>query len=149
MYAGQIVEQAPVSGLFGDPRHPYTRGLLAAMPEDTPQARGTRLGAIPGIVPSLMHQPAGCPFAPRCHHAQEGCTAPPPMRMEGAHAWRCVLMRASPPPAMGAGALPPPSGAPILLAEGLRRQYSVGRGLFRSGQMLHAVDGVASAAREA
>ena len=63
MYAGRIVEEAPVRPLFHDPRHPYTQGLLASMPGGT---RGGRLTAIQGIVPPLGHLPPGCPFAPRC-----------------------------------------------------------------------------------
>jgi oligopeptide/dipeptide ABC transporter ATP-binding protein len=62
MYAGRIVEQAPVRALFRDPKHPYTRGLLASLPG----AHGTRLRGIEGTVPRLGHIPAGCPFAPRC-----------------------------------------------------------------------------------
>ena len=63
MYAGRIVEEAPVVELFRNPRHPYTRGLLASMPGG---AAGTRLKAIPGTVPPLGQLPRGCAFAPRC-----------------------------------------------------------------------------------
>src|SRR4029434_2121238 len=60
MYAGRIVEEAPVRSLFRDPRHPYTRGLLASLPGQ----HGTRLRAIEGTVPQLGYIPAGCAFAP-------------------------------------------------------------------------------------
>ena len=70
MYAGRIVEQAPVRYLFRDPRHPYTRGLLASIPGGT---RGTKLQAIPGTVPTLSKQPPGCPFHPRCSFRFEPC----------------------------------------------------------------------------
>jgi oligopeptide/dipeptide ABC transporter ATP-binding protein len=70
MYAGRIVEQAPVRDLFRDPRHPYTRGLLASTPGGAP---GTRLQAIPGTVPPLGKLPPGCPFSPRCPNRFEPC----------------------------------------------------------------------------
>jgi peptide/nickel transport system ATP-binding protein len=70
MYAGRIVEQAPVRELFRDPRHPYTRGLLASIPGGAP---GTELRAIEGTVPGLGKLPDGCPFVPRCPHRFEPC----------------------------------------------------------------------------
>jgi peptide/nickel transport system ATP-binding protein len=70
MYAGRIVEEAPVRELFHDPRHPYTLGLLASIPGG---ARGSRLAAIQGTVPPLGHLPPGCPFAPRCPKRFEPC----------------------------------------------------------------------------
>jgi peptide/nickel transport system ATP-binding protein len=70
MYAGRIVEEAPVRELFHDPRHPYTQGLLASIPGGS---RGSRLAAIQGTVPALGHLPPGCPFAPRCPQRFEPC----------------------------------------------------------------------------
>jgi oligopeptide/dipeptide ABC transporter ATP-binding protein len=70
MYAGRIVEQAPVASLFADPLHPYTRGLLGSMPG---REQGRRLRAIPGTVPPLGHLPPGCTFAPRCPDRFEPC----------------------------------------------------------------------------
>jgi peptide/nickel transport system ATP-binding protein len=70
MYAGRIVETAPVRALFAEPKHPYTRGLLASMPDDAP---GTRLRAIQGAVPPLGALPAGCAFSPRCPDRFEPC----------------------------------------------------------------------------
>ena len=75
MYAGRIVEEAPVRDLFFDPRHPYTRGLLASIPGG---ARGSRLQAIQGTVPPIGHLPPGCAFAPRCPSHFEPCDAAPP-----------------------------------------------------------------------
>jgi oligopeptide/dipeptide ABC transporter ATP-binding protein len=75
MYAGRIVEEAPVEQLFSDPRHPYTRGLMASMPGGAP---GARLNAIPGTVPPLGHLPKGCAFAPRCPDRFEPCASAPP-----------------------------------------------------------------------
>ena len=71
MYAGEIVEEAPVDELFEDPRHPYTQGLLRALPHVS--LRRGRLRPIPGLVPPPQLMPPGCRFAPRCAHAVEAC----------------------------------------------------------------------------
>ncbi len=71
MYAGEIVEQAPVDQLFEDPRHPYTQGLLRALPQVTVQR--SRLEPIPGLVPPPQMMPPGCRFSPRCPYAVEIC----------------------------------------------------------------------------
>ncbi|WP_417629385.1 oligopeptide/dipeptide ABC transporter ATP-binding protein [Paracoccus pacificus] len=79
MYAGAVVEQAPVKPLFDAPAHPYTRGLLASIPHpDRPE--GERLVAIPGSVPPLFNLPAGCAFRPRCPIAIEACARPVHLR---------------------------------------------------------------------
>jgi peptide/nickel transport system ATP-binding protein len=87
MYAGRIVEQAPVRELFRHPRHPYTTGLLRAMPkaESTNPDRiaggaveRARLAEIPGTVPSLGALPPGCSFAARCPSAADDCRAAVP-----------------------------------------------------------------------
>jgi len=83
MYAGQIVESAPVHALFADPQHPYTIGLLGSIPRlDVERAR---LATIEGTVPSPNNQPKGCRFAPRCPFADRRChDEPPPLRALGA-----------------------------------------------------------------
>jgi len=70
MYAGRIVEEAAVRTLFADPKHPYTRGLMASIPGGAP---GTRLRAIQGTVPPLGELPPGCSFTPRCPNRFEPC----------------------------------------------------------------------------
>ena len=66
MYAGQIVEEGPVAGLFAAPRHPYTQGLLGCIPVPGRTAPGQPLGTIPGVVPSLVGELRGCAFIDRC-----------------------------------------------------------------------------------
>ena len=66
MYAGRLVEQAVAKELFVDPKHPYTRALLRAMPEDGDDGRGKRLRALPGNAPDPVAPPPGCRFHPRC-----------------------------------------------------------------------------------
>lgn len=72
MYAGQIVEQATARDLIRNPRHPYTLGLLKSRAHDA-MVKGSKLDAIPGAPPDLANLPDGCPFAPRCFLADEGC----------------------------------------------------------------------------
>jgi oligopeptide/dipeptide ABC transporter ATP-binding protein len=76
MYAGNIVEIADLKELFANPKHPYTQGLLAAIPKYGDK-RETLL-AIKGTVPDLMHPPEGCRFNTRCPRAFEKCTQKPP-----------------------------------------------------------------------
>jgi dipeptide transport system ATP-binding protein len=76
MYAGQIVETAPVPQLFETPHHPYTEALLAALPEHNIGRR--RLRSMPGMVPGAGDRPAGCLLAPRCAYVQPRCIAERP-----------------------------------------------------------------------
>jgi oligopeptide/dipeptide ABC transporter ATP-binding protein len=79
MYAGKIVEQAPVVELFRSPQHPYTQGLLASIPT-LETKKGQRLNVIKGSVPNPYCVPPGCAFAPRCPAVMPRCrTEPPPM----------------------------------------------------------------------
>jgi oligopeptide/dipeptide ABC transporter ATP-binding protein len=77
MYAGRIVERAPVDALFAGPAHPYTEGLLGAVPRLGESAE--RLAVIPGQVPSAYAWPSGCRFANRCPYAWERCASEPPL----------------------------------------------------------------------
>jgi peptide/nickel transport system ATP-binding protein len=93
MYAGKVVEEAPVGELFARPRHPYTQGLIHSIPRLDRAGRKVRLEAIPGVVPSLLNPPPGCRFAPRCRFAMAACTrAVPDLREVGpGHKVACIL----------------------------------------------------------
>jgi peptide/nickel transport system ATP-binding protein len=93
MYAGRIVEQAPVHALFHHPQHPYTQGLLASMPSGE---AGARLRAIEGVVPTPARVGPGCAFAPRCPYRRDACTAavPPLAHVSPNHSARCILVNA-------------------------------------------------------
>jgi peptide/nickel transport system ATP-binding protein len=90
MYAGKKVEEADVEALFANPRHPYTRGLMASIPA-VPSLGGNadvRLVEIPGMVPSLTRLPKGCAFAPRCEFAIARCREEyPPLENFGVDHW--------------------------------------------------------------
>jgi len=94
MYAGQIVESGTAMQIFRAPTHPYTQGLLDCIPIPGKTARGQPLGSIPGIVPSLVGEMAGCHFEERCAYATADCTRGPVALREAAasgHAYRCLL----------------------------------------------------------
>jgi peptide/nickel transport system ATP-binding protein len=94
MYAGQIVEEASATALFADPRHPYTRALLAAIPEEVPGGRGRRrLVALPGTVPDPADPPSGCRFHPRCPERFAPCDREVPVEsaLEGGRRVACHL----------------------------------------------------------
>lgn len=88
MYAGRLVEMGSVTEVLGDPRHPYTRGLIASVPSEN--RRGQPLRQIPGMTPSLAYLPAGCSFRSRCDRATEGCAVLPALTQEGTRAFRCI-----------------------------------------------------------
>jgi oligopeptide/dipeptide ABC transporter ATP-binding protein len=94
MYAGRIVERGPVDQVIEDPKHPYTRGLLACLPRLT--SREQRIQPIPGNVPDLADLPGGCAFAPRCDIAREECSRVD-LRLRAVtpgHYARCILYEA-------------------------------------------------------
>jgi len=82
MYAGYVVEEAPVDRLFHEPQHPYTRSLLAALPDPLDDTRPP-LAQIPGRPPLASEQIEGCPFRPRCAQAREICLTRPPLEVRG------------------------------------------------------------------
>jgi len=90
MYAGRIVEEGPAGAVLREPRHPYTRGLLASLPGGAP---GSRLSVMEGAVPAPGRRGPGCVFAPRCTHRETRCEAAPPapVAVGAGHVVRCVL----------------------------------------------------------
>jgi peptide/nickel transport system ATP-binding protein len=101
MYAGKKVEEADVETLFANPKHPYTRGLMASMPAVLGAKANARLVEIPGMVPSLTRLPKGCAFAPRCELAIARCREEyPPLEAQGedhlAACWRARELVGSP-----------------------------------------------------
>ena len=98
MYAGKIVEEAPIKEIFGNPLHPYTQGLLGSVPtlekdRSTGRVDRVRLQEIPGIVPSLNLLPTGCSFNPRCKDVMDKCHEEEPQLREitPGHFVRCLL----------------------------------------------------------
>jgi peptide/nickel transport system ATP-binding protein len=91
MYAGEFVETGSVREIIHEPRHPYTRALLAANLHGI--SRGERLDAIPGAPPSLSDPPRACSFAPRCRFAEARCVAarPPEVMLNEGRLVRCIL----------------------------------------------------------
>lgn len=91
MYAGQIVEETDVATLYSNPLHPYTRGLLASLPQLAGDS--DRLTSIPGQVPNPANLPAGCRFAPRCPVAVDRCRVERPelALIQPGHTCRCLL----------------------------------------------------------
>ena len=94
MYAGKVIEEAPVEALFAQPKHPYTQGLIRSIPRVDAAAHGrVRLEQIPGTVPSLLHPPTGCRFADRCKFVMDACRAaePPLHEVAPGHSMACIL----------------------------------------------------------
>lgn len=91
MYSGKIVESAPAIELFANPKHPYTQGLLASIPNLDDDRE--RLTSIEGVVPNPINLPEGCYFAPRCKYAMDRCRVeqPPQYIINGEHTTACFL----------------------------------------------------------
>jgi oligopeptide/dipeptide ABC transporter ATP-binding protein len=107
MYAGRVAEEGPVSQVFREPKHPYTRKLLAAFPSIRTSRR--TLDVIPGTIPDLRNPPPGCRFAPRCEHAMAVCSevVPPEVRLADGVRVACHLY----PPTADMPAIEPKAGA--------------------------------------
>ncbi|WP_419787268.1 ABC transporter ATP-binding protein [Pseudodesulfovibrio sp.] len=91
MYAGRIVEEADTTSLYANPRHPYTQGLFASIPNVKEERES--LAVIPGLPPEPTDIPSGCPFHPRCSHAMERCKVekPKPVVVSDGHVVACFL----------------------------------------------------------
>ncbi len=150
MYAGELVEEGPVAELFAAPRHPYTRGLLASLPDINRDKRAGRLAAIPDAPATSGAPPPGCAFAPRCGEARGVIcdSAPIAMREAGAggHAVRCARadeLKPWPDALPDAAAHERTGDAQTLLAvSGLTKDYAPG-GLgrwWRRGGSVRALD---------
>lgn len=92
LYGGRVAESGSTRDIFTAPQHPYTRGLMNAIP--TPESRGRRMTTIPGTVPSNPGAMIGCPFAPRCEFVHDRClSSPPPLYQAGPdHFSACYLL---------------------------------------------------------
>jgi peptide/nickel transport system ATP-binding protein len=155
MYAGQIVEEAPAATFFSQPRHPYARLLLQALPDA--EHRGQPLVAIAGSVPPLWQRFEGCRFAPRCGQAQARCQQELPRllvqagQLEAAKV-RCFFPLTDADRASRTGAVAEPASArtplptatePVIDVQGLAVGFRSGGGLFRRVHEVKAVEDVA------
>lgn len=146
LYAGELVEENTAAEIVARPAHPYTAGLLAAMP----RTRGTQgdLASIPGSLPDLRQVPEACIFAPRCAIATETCHGqrPEARHLAPAHRIRCLHPGALPAQVAGAAALPRDLTAvpPVLSLEDIRCTFRQRQGLPLLGRVteVRAVDGV-------
>ncbi len=132
MYAGELVERATVADLFADPQHPYTQGLLRALPRLGADKADGVLYPIRGRVPPPGNRPPGCLFAPRCDYAEERCRVErPALRpLPNGTCVRCHFAETIDPaawtPRADPPSPPPPAvgdSAPILVAAGLKKYY--------------------------
>jgi peptide/nickel transport system ATP-binding protein len=132
LYAGRLIEQGPAQELFSDPRHPYTEALLRCMPRLGMRKGVDRLDPIPGSLPPLGAQPAGCIYAERCPLARERCREQPPPLIETgtAHLSRCFypdeVSSIPRPPGLELGAAPAREGSVLFEATELLKTYEHG-----------------------
>ncbi|MBK8135787.1 MAG: ABC transporter ATP-binding protein [Chloroflexi bacterium] len=145
LYAGEVMETAPVRALYTQPLHPYTQGLLASLPHKWIEGNETRLPVIPGVAPSLAERPSACVFAPRCPLALAVCHAEkPPLeatpdgRSVRCHRWQEIadgLTAFGDQPAADSNQLPADGGEqrtvgdprpPVLMARGVTKHFGEG-----------------------
>ena len=147
MYAGQVVEQASTDSLFARPRHPYTEGLLASMPQKA--VPGQRLPVIPGRVPAAGRMPTGCRFRNRCSVATPVCEQPVELVPAGPDGTvRCcrheeLTLRGATDQRSETETPPLVDRPPLLVVEGLRKEFPVTSGILRRARgQARAVDGI-------
>ena len=157
MYAGELVEEGPITEVFRNPRHPYTRGLLSCIPTLGADKNSRPLTAIPGQVPSILNRPKGCVFQPRCKFAQpERCSQDPlpTLDMSQQHHVKCVRANELPEheklpqgiEALAIGKAPVDAEVVLQIAH-LRKTYHQSTGMFGgAGYDVHAVDNIDLAA---
>jgi peptide/nickel transport system ATP-binding protein len=153
MYAGELVEEGPITEVFRNPRHPYTRGLLSCIPNLGADKNSRPLTAIPGQVPSILNRPKGCVFQPRCKFAQpERCSQDPlpVLDMSPQHHVKCVRANELPEheklpqgiEAIALGKAPIDAEAVLQIAH-LRKTYHQSTGMFGgAGYDVHAVNNI-------
>ncbi len=132
LYAGQIVERGATQALLSKPAHPYSKGLLAAIPRLG--ERKSRLASIPGRLPDLRAPPAGCRFSSRCPFAQTACDAAQSLQEVGERAVRCGRaepLAATPWPSHDDGLATirnaqQPSAGPVVVVQGLTKSFTIG-----------------------
>ena len=155
MYAGRVAEEGVVAQIFERPSHPYTRGLLQSV-LGAGAAKGAPLPAVPGSIPTLADQPAGCRFHPRCARATVQCRlAAPSLEPFGAGHVACwhphedavILPDAFAVPVPVATPVTP--GRPLIEITDLSRSYMSGSRWSRGGRkVVHALDGISLSIRE-
>jgi peptide/nickel transport system ATP-binding protein len=146
MYAGELVEDAPAEALFGNPRHPYTRGLLGSIPRLGANKLGMVLTPIAGQVPAPGRRPRGCAFMPRCVMARPGLCDQAPVTLKRTavdHLARCLRSQDAPPDPTGARHIVAVSESRdeerVLEANGLTKIYELGRGRLMANEDFNLV----------
>ncbi len=150
MYAGQLVEHGAGEAVLAQPRHPYAKGLLAALPPLRAGER-RRLPAIPGQMPDATEDSAACAFAPRCPFRAPACAAPQPMQPlapgHAARCWQAATLGDWPAPATTATPAPRyRRGAALLNVTGLRKSFVPHGGIFTRLGLMRQVPGVEAVA---
>jgi len=149
MYAGRVMEDAPVSAIFSRPAHPYTRALLGSI-IGVLRPRTERLEAIAGSLPGLSHLPTGCRFHPRCSRASARCAAetPPLVAHETGHVACWHKVEAALPQTLAPSVAEPrqnpdlPPASALIQAESLAKSYDLAGTWLGARQSVQAVDGV-------
>jgi peptide/nickel transport system ATP-binding protein len=131
LYAGELVEEGPARQVFGDPRHPYTVGLLRCIPRRGQRKDRHRLDTIPGFLPAPGHTMTGCVFAPRCALAQDRCRSsePPFFDVSDLRISRCFFHASAPDlpratPAADAALAEHDTGEPLVEVAGLSKTFA-------------------------